>query len=102
MDDLPIVAIAADVESGITGDQWKQYNTAFTLYQNNMNHEALNEFKKYLVAYPNDQAALWLVQNVLEKNIIRRLSTTASLPSVKVHNSSANLKGKGVSSPVVR
>ena len=73
-----MVAVAADAECAIKGDQWKQYNTAFTLYQNNMNAEALSEFKKYLMTYPEDDAAQWLVQNVLEKTPTKRNSVVLS------------------------
>jgi hypothetical protein len=77
-DEQTVVAVAADAECSIKGDQWKHYNTAFTLYQNNMNAEALNEFKKYLIMYPDDDAAVWLVQNVLEKTSTKRNSVVLS------------------------
>ena len=62
---LHTVAMTADASEGLRGDQWKLYNTAFSLYQNNMVVEALTEFTKYLSIYPNDKSALWLKEHVL-------------------------------------
>jgi len=66
-DEPAIIAVAADEDSVIKGEQWKQYNTAFTLYNNSMFSEALNEFRKYHLSFPQDDAAVWLIRNVLEK-----------------------------------
>ncbi|CUI15316.1 membrane-associated protein, putative [Bodo saltans] len=70
----PIVVMSADEEAALKGEQWKQYNTAFTLYQNNMLSESLGEFKKYLQVHPDDHCAAWLIENVLEPKIGRRKS----------------------------
>ena len=89
-DEAAVVAVAADAECTIKGDQWKQYNTAFTLYQNNMNSEALNEFKKYLATYPDDDAAQWLVQNVLEKSATKRSSVVINHRPSSARGTSSN------------
>lgn len=73
-DETPIVVMSADEDSIIKGEQWKQYNTAFTLYQNNMLSESLTEFRKYLQVHPGDHSATWLIENVLEPKIGRRKS----------------------------
>lgn len=73
-DGPPIVVMSADEEAALKGEQWKQYNTAFTLYQNNMLSESLAEFKKYLQVHPDDHCAAWLIENVLEPKIGRRKS----------------------------
>jgi hypothetical protein len=91
-DESTVVAVAADAECAIKGDQWKQYNTAFTLYQNNMNSEALNEFKKYLACYPDDEAAQWLVQNVLEKSATKRSSVVLTNRPSSARTSSSRLR----------
>lgn len=75
-DDAPIVVMSADEEDALKGEQWKQYNTAFTLYQNNMLSESLAEFRKYLQAHPGDPCATWLIENVLEPKIGKRRSVT--------------------------
>ena len=64
--DVPLVAYSAADDVELQGTHWKQYNSAFALYQSGMTKEALTEFRKYLILYPNDHCALWLVKNVLE------------------------------------
>jgi TolA-binding protein len=67
--------MSADEDSTLKGEQWKQYNTAFTLYQNNMIAEALVEFQKYLALHPEDTAASWLVENVLGPRLEKKKAT---------------------------
>ena len=90
------IAMTADASEGLRGDQWKLYNTAFSLYQNNMVVEALVEFTKYLSIYPNDKSAQWLKEHVLvgRAEAVRMRNTTSKKHTN--NNTSAADGGRGV------
>lgn len=72
------VVYSADVQRDWSIAQWKAYSSAFTLYQNNMITESVQEFRKYLAQYPGDSSAMFLLNSVLQNRVgTKRRSTTA-------------------------
>lgn len=56
-----------------SAQQWKLYSEAFLLYRSGLIAQSIVEFKKYLLIFPRDFHAQWLVENVLKVSLQRRL-----------------------------